>query len=98
MRLYLELGAVFTLAFVGMDVLEDVAVPLVRTGTAALSVTRLAGVWIQEAFMTFLVTYAFAAPVGAVLTLHLLTRRTHTVPRLLGVFALFTIALGAGVI
>ncbi|NIP82074.1 MAG: hypothetical protein GWM90_23780, partial [Gemmatimonadetes bacterium] len=53
-----------------------------------LAPTRLLGVWIREAFMTFFVIYAFAAPIGAVLTLYLLTRRTHTVPRLLGGLAL----------
>ncbi len=46
--------------------------------------------------MTFFVIYAFATPIGAVLTLYLLTRRTHTVPRLLGGLALLFIALGAG--
>lgn len=95
-RIYLELGAVFTVAFMAADLVEDVAVPLAGTGLAALGPMRLAGVWIEEAFMTFLVTYAFAAPIGAVLTFYLLTRPTHTLPRLLGAFALFAIALGAG--
>ena len=48
--------------------------------------------------MTFLITYAFATPIGAVLTLYLLTRRTHTVPRILGAFALVAIAMGAGLL
>jgi TM2 domain-containing membrane protein YozV len=97
-RIYLELGAAFTVAFMALDLVEDVAVPLAGVGLAALGPVRLAGVWIEEAFMTFLVTYAFAAPVGAVLTFYLLTRPTHTLPRLLGAFALFAIALGAGLI
>lgn len=33
---------------------------------------------------TFVVIYAFATPIGAVLTLHLLMRPTHSVPRALG--------------
>lgn len=97
-RLYLEMGAVFTLLFMTLDLVEDVGGPLVRTGLAALAPTRLAGIWIEEAFMTFLVTYAFATPIGAVLTLYLLTRTTHTLPRLLGGFALLCIAMGAGLL
>lgn len=94
-RLYLELGAVFTLAFMALDVLEDVVVPIFTMGFAALSPLRLATLWFQELFITFLVTYAFAAPIGAILTLYLLTRRTHTLPRALGVLTLFFIALTA---
>ena len=95
-RLYLELGAAFTVAFMALDLVEEVGGPLVRSGLGALSPLRLAGVWFQELFLTFLVTYSFAAPIGAVLTLYMLTRRTHTVPRILGAFALFSILLGAG--
>jgi hypothetical protein len=95
-RLYLEVGAVFTLVFMTLDLVEDVGAPLVRTGLAALAPPHLARVWIEEAFMTFLVTYAFATPIGAVLTMYLLTRETHVMPRLLGAFALFWIAFGAG--
>lgn len=94
-RLYLELGAVFTLFFLAVDVVEDVLVPLFGTGLGALAPTRLAAVWFQEVFLTFFVIYAFAAPIGAILTLYQLTRATHTMPRLLGLFALLFIALGA---
>jgi hypothetical protein len=97
-RLYLELGAVFTLGFMLLDLAEDVGAPFLQSGVSALAVDRLLGVWMEELILTFLVTYAFAAPIGAVLTLYLLTRRTHTVPRLLGAFTLFSIALGAGLI
>jgi hypothetical protein len=97
-QLYLELGAVFTALFLAEDVIEDILGPLATTGLAALVPTRLAGVWFKEAFLTFFFTYAFAAPVGAVLALYLLTRRTHTVPRLLGAFTLLFIALGAGIL
>lgn len=96
-RLYLEVGAVFALLFLAIDMVENVAAPLVGgVGLAALAPMRLVGVWIQEVFLTFLVVYAFAAPIGATLTLHLLTHRTHTVPRLMGGLALFFIALTAG--
>jgi hypothetical protein len=60
-----------------------------------LSPVRLGLLWAQEAFMTFVMIYAFAAPIGAVLTLYVLTRPTHTVPRLLAVFAVVSVALGA---
>ncbi|MGK7311546.1 MAG: TM2 domain-containing protein [Candidatus Longimicrobiales bacterium M2_2A_002] len=96
-RLYLEVGAVFALGFMAIDLVQNVAGPMVGgTGLAALAPIRLLGVWIKEAFMTFFVIYAFATPIGAVLTLHLLTRRTHTVPRLLGGLALLFIVLGTG--
>ncbi|MFW5947937.1 MAG: hypothetical protein ACOCUW_05545 [Gemmatimonadota bacterium] len=96
-RLYLEVGAVFVLGFMALDLTENVATPAVSgAGLAALAPTRLLGVWIREAFVTFLVIYAFATPIGAVLSLRLLTHRTHTVPRLMGLMALLFIALGAG--
>lgn len=97
-RLYLELGAVFTLLFMVADVVEDVAVPFATTGLAALAPMRLGEIWAQEVFLTFFFTYAFAAPVGAVLVLYLLTRPTHTVPRFLGAFTLLFIALTSGVL
>ncbi len=97
-RLYLELGAAFTVFFMVEDLFEDVAVPIADIGLAALGPVHLAGVWFQELFLTLLIIYAFAAPIGAVLSFHLLTRRTHTVPRLLGAFALLSIAMGAGLL
>ncbi len=96
--LYLEVGAVFTAIFLTFDLLQDVGGPLIQSGLGALSPFRLIGLWVQEAFMTFLVTYAFAAPIGAVLTLYLLTSRTNRLPRVLGGVALFFIAKGAGLI
>ncbi len=96
-RLYLEVGAVFALAFLAVDMVENVGAPMIGgTGLAALAPTRLLSVWIGEAFRTFFVIYAFAAPIGAVLSFNLLTRRTHTVPRLMGALALLFMALGAG--
>lgn len=94
-RLYIELGAVFTLGFMAFDLVEDVFAPMMREGLSALSPWRLGGLWMKEASTTFVVTYAFAAPIGAVLTLYQLTQRTHTLPRVLGVFVLLSIALTA---
>lgn len=96
--LYIEVGAVFTLAFLALDLLDDVAAPMFDIGLAALAPNRLMSIVVQEAFMTFLLIYAFVTPIGAILNLHLLTRPTHTVPRLLGVFTLFAMALGLGII
>lgn len=96
--LYLELGAAFTIGFLLLDAVPEILVPLSSTGLSALSPVRLAGLWLQEAFMSFLLIYAFAAPVGAVLTFHILTRATHTLARLLTVFTLIFIGLGAGVL
>lgn len=96
-RLYLEVGAVFLLAFMAYDLVENVGTPMIGgVGLAALAPMRLLGVWIREAFVTFFVIYAFAAPIGATLTLYLLTQPTHRLPRLMGVLALVFIALGAG--
>jgi hypothetical protein len=91
-RIYIEIGAVFTLIFLTLDVLEDVGGPLMDVGLAALAPPRLVGLWIREALMTFILIYAFVTPIGAVLTLQLLTRPTHTIPRILGGLALVAIA------
>jgi hypothetical protein len=92
--LYIQIGAVFTLIFLTLDVLEDVVWPVFEMGAAALAPTRLIGLLLREALGTFVLIYAFVTPIGAVLTLRLLTHRTHTVPRLLGMVALFAIAMG----
>ena len=96
-RLYLEVGGVFALGFMVVDLVQNVGAPLVGSaGLAALAPTNLVGIWIQEVFVTFVVIYAFAAPIGAILTLYLLTQPTHMLPRVLGAVALLFIALGAG--
>ncbi len=96
--LYLQIGAAFTLLFLAVDVIGEVVAPLLGTGLGAVSPFRLAGLWFQEVFLTFLVIYAFVAPIGAILSFYLLTRRTHTMARILGVFTLLLIALGAGIL
>ena len=89
-RLYLQLGGVFTLLFLLLDLAEALA----ADGLGALSPGSLFGLWVREAVTTFIVIYAFATPIGAVLTLHLLMRRTHTVPRVLSVLVVVTLVLG----
>ncbi|HEX2166608.1 MAG TPA: TM2 domain-containing protein [Longimicrobiales bacterium] len=89
-KLYLQLGGVLTLFFLLIDLIEAVA----ADGLGALSPGSLFGLWIREATTTFVVIYAFATPIGAVLTLHLLMRRTHTVPRLLSGLVVVAMVVG----
>lgn len=91
-RLYLQLGAVFTLIFLLVDFGADVIGPVARGRVPSL--TTLLGIWIQEAVTTFIVIFAFATPVGAILTKYLLTLRTHTVPRLLSLLVVVAVLLG----
>lgn len=89
-RLYLQLGGVLTLFFLLADLIEAVA----GDGLGALSPGSLFGLWIRESTTTFVVIYAFATPIGAVLTLHLLMRRTHTVPRVLSALVVVAMVVG----
>jgi len=92
-KLYMELGAAFTAAFLLVDLVGEVLVPALSGG--ALSPGGLVVDWLREALATFFLTYAFAAPVGAVLTLYLLVRPTHRVPRILAGVTLAAMAAGA---
>lgn len=92
-RLYVELGAAFTAFFLLLDIIPEAVVPLLSASESFQLEALLEG-WLAEAVMTFLFTYALAAPVGGVLTLHVLVHRTHTVPRILAVFTLVAIGLG----
>jgi hypothetical protein len=89
-RLYLQLGAVFTLLFM----LEDLVSALIEQGFAALGPVNLLGLWLGEVVVNFIVIFAFSTPIGAVLTLYLLVRRTHTVPRVLAALVVGAILLG----
>lgn len=95
-RLYLELGAVFTIGFLFLNILEYVIAPVREGGMAALSLGAAVEGWLAEAVVTFVLTSAFVAPIGAVLTLYLLTRRSHTVARVLGLGTLGWLLLVAG--
>jgi hypothetical protein len=92
-RLYLQLSGMITVAFLLLDAGREFLPPLLR-GQGMPGLMGLAGFWITEATLTFIVIYAFAAPIGAVLTLYLLVRPTHTLPRLLSVFVLAATAWG----
>lgn len=93
-RLYVELGAGFSAVFLLLDIVPEVFVPLM-SGGGLPDLGSLASGWLEQAFSTFLFTYMLAAPVGGVLTLYLLTRPRHTLPRILAGFTLASIALGA---
>lgn len=88
--LYLELGAAFTAFFLVLDLGSALA----DNGLSALSPASLVKLWVGESVSTFFVIYAFATPIGAVLTLYLLVRRTHTVPRLLSALVVAAMAIG----
>lgn len=92
-RMYAELGAVFTAIFLLLDIVQDILVPAVSP-TASFQVSSVLGGWVRQGMVTFFAIYAFAAPIGAVLTLYLLTRPTHTVPRILAAWTLVAILLG----
>ena len=89
-RLYLQLGGVFTLLFTAIDIIEALA----AEGMRALGPTSLVSLWIREATVTFIVIYAFATPIGAALTRNLLMRRTHVIPRILSGVVVLAMLVG----
>jgi hypothetical protein len=92
-KLYLQLGAVFTVAFLLLDFGGEVLAPILA-GQGLPGLGDIAGLWIEEATLTFVVIYAFATPIGAVLTLYLLMLPTHLVPRLLSAVVVAAMVLG----
>ena len=91
-RIYVELGAVLSAAFLLLDIVPEAVIPLLAG--QSVDPASLASGWLAEALTTFFLTYTLAAPVGGVLTLYLLVRPTHTLPRILAVFTIVSIALG----
>lgn len=81
-RLYLQLGAVFTIAFTLIDVIQASAI----RGGLSISVGSL----LEDMVKTFVSVYAFAAPIGAILTTHLLLERTDRL-----IWTLSIVAVGA---
>lgn len=88
--LYLELGGAFTAVFLAVDLVTDVGVPLLLRGSFELAFER----WLESSALTLVNVYAFAAPIGGVLTLYLLARRSHGTARMLSGLALFALILG----
>jgi len=92
-RLYVELGAIFTAFFLLLELVPEVVIPAILPGQEVALGSFVAG-WVGEVFMTFFLVYAFATPVGAILTRHLLIRRTHLVPRVLAGLTCLALVLG----
>lgn len=85
--LYLQLGAWFTIIFTGFDVLESVGI-----GSSGLDIEP--SVFLVDLAMTFASIYAFAAPIGAILTTHVLLERRDFVVWILTGIALTAMLLG----
>lgn len=84
-RLYLQLGAVFTILFTLLDVAQ-------AAGTGGIDT----GALVRDLFVTFVTVYAFATPIGAILTTHLLLERRDEVVWALS--ALTVVAIGMGLL
>lgn len=86
-RLYLELGAAFVVLFTLLDIAEAVAI----TGGGVELSPR---VFVGDMALTFVSIYAFATPIGATLTTHLLLEKTDRVLWILSAVAVGALALG----
>jgi hypothetical protein len=86
-RLYLELGAVFVILFT----LIDVAQALADSGGSLMGSARAL---IGEMAMTFVIIYAFASPIGAILTTHVLLDRSDRTLWVLSGITLLALAMG----
>ena len=82
-RLYLQLGAVFTIGFTLLDIVQ-----------AASGGNLDGGALVGDLFFTFFSVYAFATPIGAVLTTHLLLERRDEVVWALSGWTVVAIAMG----
>lgn len=90
-RLYLQLGAFFTMLFLVLEFGAELAAVLGGGGLPDLG--TLAEGALREAVTNFVVIFAFATPIGAVISLYVLVTRTHTLPRLLSAFVVGTVLL-----
>lgn len=86
-RLYLQLGVWFTIIFTGLDILQSMTI-----GRSGFQFSLAA--FLRDMVDTFVTTYAFAAPIGAILTTHLLLARRDLVLWVLSGVAIFFIAFG----
>jgi TM2 domain-containing membrane protein YozV len=85
-RLYLQLGAWFTIIFTGVDVLQSLSFG----GGFGFSPVSFFG----DMFGTLASVYLFAAPIGAILTTHLLLERTDRLIWALSAVSIVAILLG----
>lgn len=84
-RLYLELGLVFSILFFISDLLEVLQYESIMTGIS---------LHIAEFFQTLIFTYFFVAPVGALLTTQILLSRRDWVIWVLSAVCVFNVYLG----
>lgn len=82
-RLYLQLGAVFTIGFTLLDLLQ-------AWGDSGFEASAFAG----DLFVTFFSVYAFATPIGAVLTTHLMLDRRDEIVWALSAWTVMWMAVG----
>jgi hypothetical protein len=84
-RLYLQLGAVFTIGFTLLDVGQSI-------GAQGFEASSFMG----DLFVTFFTVYAFTTPIGATLTTHLLLERRDEI--VWGLSALTILAIAGGML
>ncbi|MEX2526531.1 MAG: TM2 domain-containing protein [Gemmatimonadota bacterium] len=86
-KLYLQLGAVFVILFTLVDLVEVLA-------TTAGEFDEIVRGLATEMGMTFVIIYAFATPIGAILTTHLLLRRSDRVLWVLSGITVLAVVMG----
>jgi len=92
-RFYLQLGAVFTIGFTLLDLVQAVSF----TGGATDSGRGLEldkSAFVGDVFFTFASVYAFGTPIGAVLTTHVLLERRDEIVWVLSALSVLAIAMG----
>jgi TM2 domain-containing membrane protein YozV len=85
--LYLQVGAWFTIVFTGVDLVQ-------ATGIATGDLGIHLGGFFADMVLTFASIYAFAAPIGAILTTHVLLEKSDFVVWMLTGVALAAMAAG----
>ena len=85
--LYLELGAWFTIIFTAVDVIDSISIE-----SSGLDIDP--SIFFLDLVMTFASIYAFAAPIGAILTTHVLLEKRDLVVWMLTGTALIAMLIG----
>lgn len=91
-RLYLQLGVVFTIGFTALDVAQSLAGTGQGFSVATLGIGAFA--FTQDMLVTLMGVYLFAAPIGAILTTHLLLERTDKLIWALSAITIVSIVMG----